>query len=84
MTDMIERVAQAIYDQQSDGAGPVSDFYPVARAAIEAMREPTDKMVQAAEDGMVYTQDLTFGQISRFAWRDMIDDALADPEKYEE
>lgn len=74
MTDMIERVARAI----SVAPFPSKASLRKARVAIEAMREPTDKMVQGAEDGMVYTQDLTFGQISRFVWHDMIDAALAE------
>ena len=42
MTDMIEIVAKAIHDQQAD------DFRKKARAAIEAMREPTEAMHEAA------------------------------------
>ena len=47
MSDMIERVARALHDMH--GAGPAyelaaDDWRDMARAAIEAMREPTQKM----------------------------------------
>jgi hypothetical protein len=48
MTEMIERVAKAILDAMdiTDGLdASAADRY--ARAAIEAMREPTDQMCEA-------------------------------------
>ncbi len=45
MTDMVERVARAIAECEVD---LVKDGYPpVARAAIEAMMEPTPDMLKA-------------------------------------
>lgn len=51
MSEMIERVARAIGrgafadQEQEDDEWP--NWVPEARAAIEAMREPTDKMLEA-------------------------------------
>lgn len=57
MTTMIERVAQAIYEDRN-GRGCIpwnrlpaahkAPYLSDARAAIEAMREPTETMVAAA------------------------------------
>lgn len=44
MTTMIERVARAIAK-----ADATSSYEELARAAIEAMREPTDSMVDAGD-----------------------------------
>jgi len=44
---MIERVARAIYEDISAGADDMESCIIAARAAIEAMREPTDSMVKA-------------------------------------
>jgi hypothetical protein len=69
---MIERVARAIYvvdAQDTDGAGV---YQRMARAAITAMREPTDAMLEFR---------LFFGsgeacQWAPLVWRAMIDEAL--------
>jgi hypothetical protein len=45
MAEMIERVSRAIRDAEDNMA---NDWLDVARAAIEAMREPTDEMLSAA------------------------------------
>ena len=88
MSEMIERVARAIYDEQSDGTGPVDDFYPVARAAIEAMREPTKAQLEVAEDIVVGFDDFACGdgniylgipgypQKARDVWAALVDAAL--------
>lgn len=47
MTEMIEKVARAIVKE--DGSFTVIDYHRgLARAAIEAMREPTEAMLSAA------------------------------------
>ena len=46
-----------------------------ARAAIAAMREPTDAM---AEEGFQHTGDPCWPENVKQAWRAMIDTALAD------
>lgn len=48
MSTMIERVAIAIEEANLKASGD-EDYTPLARAAIEAMREPTDAMVDALE-----------------------------------
>lgn len=68
MTDMIERVSSAIYsDLCGIGAATWEDSSRIARAAIEAMREPTDEMCNTIpHDGSRYS-----------IYTAMIDDALA-------
>ena len=66
---MIERVARAIYDEAADKPY-ATDLEPIARAAIEAMREPTREMLAAGmnEEGVDLLSE----------WRAMIDAALKD------
>lgn len=80
MSEMVERVARAIFaSQQMPGDDP--DFLKAhpwtqsacllaARAAIEAMREPTVGMVQAARQSAPYDRDVME------TWPLMIDEAL--------
>lgn len=49
MTSMIERVAAVIAMKCEGWTKNAKDYIPHARAAIEAMREPTDAMVDALE-----------------------------------
>lgn len=80
MNEMIERVARAICKadgQDPDHEGELTDegtfqwqsYVTDARAAIEAMREPTKAMIAACYP------DEDAGLI----WRDMIDAALKEP-----
>ncbi len=83
MSEMIERVAEAIrkIELSQPGAGGLKGSLhlagyasrEIARAAIEAMREPTEEMVAKVVglDGVV---------TSRSAWRAMIDAALGKSE----
>lgn len=70
---MIERVAVAIGEkiQAALAGGPPVALNEVARAAIEAMREPTEFMVDQAScfDGR---------STATAVWHSMIDDALAE------
>jgi hypothetical protein len=82
---MIERVARAmaikdkgddmwgVMSEDGDGYGYVgkNEYRAMARAAIEAMREPTEGMVEAAR----LERDLTY-TTTRCIFRDMIDEAL--------
>lgn len=73
--DMVERVAKAIAHavwRQSDSGTPPkwSEWRDEARAAIEAMREPTKAMVEAG------TVALHFRPAGLVAWGAMIDAAL--------
>ena len=78
--DMIERVARKILEAQTDwlfGKDAKEDlFLTMARAAIEAMREPTEAMV----NGLRITRecDSTAALWAPHIWRTMIDEALGD------
>jgi len=87
--EMIERIAKAMYDS-NQFARPlekspnwVEHYRRQARAAISAMREPTDAMKHAGADSYgiqtpaIGTLPLSVidGQPSK-AWRAMIDEAL--------
>jgi hypothetical protein len=71
MSEMVERVAQALADAEYRSYDGDANHYEMARAAIAAMREPTDDMICAAKD-----EDMAWnvGDV----WRAMIDEALAD------
>jgi hypothetical protein len=74
MSEMIERVTDGILRSEGiSSATPMRNHYrSIARAAIEAMREPTDEMMMEAiqipgiddQDGL------------KAAWRKAIDEAL--------
>ena len=70
MSTMVERVAQAL--QQEMGTAPFDEpasSFALARAAITAMREPTEEMTVAGlNTGRAW-------EVSK-AWRVMIDAAL--------
>lgn len=48
---MVERVARAISRSQVETERMWQSFLPEARAAIEAMRDPTEEMRMATGDG---------------------------------
>jgi len=67
--EMIERVAKAIAEaplKQSDTID--QDYATMARAALEAMREPTEAIRQ------IKTMSISYG--AEDIWRTMIDEAL--------
>jgi hypothetical protein len=72
MSTMVERVAQAL--QQEMGTAPFDEAtsFALARAAITAMREPTEEMI----DGWIRAPGAIKG-----GWQGMIDAALADCER---
>ncbi len=74
MSEMVERVAKALDEHLRDfpeiGAGR---FKALARAAIEAMREPTPEMARAGAYCIPDGPDLDAGL---HAWKTMIDEAL--------
>jgi len=73
---MIERVARAIQDrcrERGFNVCPAPLVHHIAAAAIEAMREPTEEMVDAC-DINIPTEGMIYG-----VWRDMIDAALKEP-----
>lgn len=81
MSDMIERVARAIHSCEAwSSFWSMDDARVLARAAIEAMREPTEGMLAAPlheADGCdaQYQTDADFAA----AWAAMIEAALKQP-----
>ena len=73
--DMVERVAEAIDAAMSDAAGFERErAIAGARAAIEAMREPTEEMAIAGAIGIGGHMPSPLDAAD--AWRAMIDAAL--------
>ncbi len=84
MTDKLEEVARAICAEQgrSWGAADASAhdrWRDLARAAIEAMREPTDEMCAAADSLDVVNKGVLITPTPYRAWQAMIDAALSPP-----
>lgn len=69
---MIERVAKALSDLWYDSSGTASEKEQ-ARAAIEAMREPTEEMIFSGGKTPYYGRDTP-----RIFWHVMIDAALSE------
>jgi hypothetical protein len=83
MSDMVERVARAIaaagtiVDWDEMSVACQEQFTKEARAAIEAMREPTEAMVDAA---WASWEDVEGSKGFVGAWQAMIDEALKQKE----
>lgn len=93
MSEMVERVAKAIHNSEYNGDGnfhwreETADIYRrAARAALTAMREPTQEMLYAAMNANERSHNMWPGGESGPAidadgqeyWRAMIDAALAE------
>lgn len=91
MSEMVTRVARAMYAKRTSKFGvphgrilrfdELSDFQrdaemDTARAAIEAMREPTELMLDAFHDGLHNCPDDRFSECATAGYRAMIDAAL--------
>ncbi|MGF9567412.1 hypothetical protein AAIH70_28315 [Neorhizobium sp. BT27B] len=85
MTSMIERVTEAIAKADQEGRNSYESY---ARAAIEAMREPSAALHEAASEISVYFDDFSCGdgnitlgidgypdKLNR-VWSELIDAAL--------
>ncbi|MEE8607237.1 MAG: hypothetical protein V3S55_06525 [Nitrospiraceae bacterium] len=70
MTDMREKVAQAIAQADEQNGGPPYELrvknkhsremlFDEAKAAIEAYRDPTDAMLRAAHEAVRYEESLS-------------------------
>lgn len=81
MSEMIERVAKAILDEQRKNRSAFPDNRDLARAAIEAMREPAEGMVDAgvAAWGSPSSVDVYENIVAEY--RCMIDAALGKDRK---
>lgn len=78
MNEMVERVARVICAQFGERSPDFIDKrwhlqIPVARAVLEAIREPTEAMVGAGYDCPIIDYD---GQDPKEVWQAMIDAAL--------
>jgi DNA-binding FrmR family transcriptional regulator len=77
MSEMVERVARAIDDAMTS-----SDNLALARAAIEAMREPTAEVVAGHMCLCVYRDEADRAEheaVLREVWGNMINGALHPP-----
>jgi len=74
MSEMVERVARAL-SGWLHGSPSWESCFPMARAAIEAMREPTEAMVWA---GRADHLTVDGEEWSKPIWQAMIDAALED------
>ena len=73
MSEMVERVAKAMVDE--DGDYTVRDHHRRrARAAIAAMREPTQRMLEVGRRGP--NREYMWDHDALVAWQDMVDEAL--------
>jgi hypothetical protein len=85
--NMVEKIAQSIkeiaWEAKSKGyAGTDRAWDEMAKAAIEAMREPTPTMIEAQREGLVREFGLTVtdGYLLRIHDK-IIDSALKDPQE---
>jgi len=85
MSEMVERVARAICESTEADIFDELDAHSIfravyiqqARAAIEAMREPTDEMIEAGLEHQVHTvENSRASTFVRWSW--MVDAALGD------
>lgn len=78
MSAMVERVARAICESElmnpDDVLGGWLHWQDAARAAIEAMREPTEAMQHVGLDAYDEAADLPTNDV----YREMINEALVD------
>ena len=81
MTDMIERVAQAIFAKDPEGMFSIHYARVYAKAAILAMRDCTPAMLDAgsaAHPAGGYVRETLLTDIIEAEWRAMVDAALGD------
>ena len=92
MSEMVERVAKALYERWAKGFSVARvwednrdeelrvDFLDIARTAIAPMREPTEAMQDAGRDAITHAEAAGMRPAHKIkageAWRAMIDGAL--------
>lgn len=83
MSEMVERVARAICESEKmnpdDALGGWIHWQDAARAAIEAMREPTEAMLLVRCDPLLRLGDEATPRVMQWRngfWHGMIDEAL--------
>ena len=90
MSEMIERVARAIFTEANAASSGYGEWCTddmanaAARAAIEAMREPTEAMIDAGDDICpiargTESHKMSGGVVPEDYWRAMIDAVLSPP-----
>ena len=82
MSEMIERVAQAIREAewQWGSQSGKEQHLAMAHAAIAAMREPTSEMCTQGHVAMEeFTQRIEHRRVMPVIWQAMIDAALGEP-----
>lgn len=81
-TSMIERMAFALWDQNGRpmlGAEPdMRMFRTHARAALAAMREPTEQMVEDGADMLSRDVEANHREVAKDVWRAMVASALTE------
>lgn len=75
MSEILERVAEAIIANLPP-EGQHMDYTATARAAIAAMREPTDAMISYGAGALGDHMDNEDCKTAEYIWRTMIDEAL--------
>lgn len=76
MSEMVERVARAMANKITGWEADWPTFQHAARAAIEAMREPTDWMTDAVPASYSAAFRAIWPKICADIYRTMIDEAL--------
>jgi hypothetical protein len=74
MSEMIERVARVLHARDDYDGYTWHDYIPDARAAIAAMREPNEKMIDAG----FKQQQIVLSKPVEGLWQSMIDAALGE------
>lgn len=78
MSEMVERVAKVLQESCARDGMHIDVARHMARAAIEAMREPTEAMLTVGED-VIFDEQHEYGdELLKLppAWQVMIDEAL--------
>ena len=82
MTDMVERVAQAIFAKDPENLFSIHHARVYAKAAIAAMRACTPAMLDAgsaAHPASGYVRETLLTDIIEAEWRAMVNAALVEP-----
>ncbi len=73
MSEIVDRVAKVLVDSMRSQDGAFIDLKLMAKAVIEAMREPTKEMLDKGAEAFAHYTD---EQESTHLWQAMIDEAL--------
>ena len=79
MTEMVRRAATAVRAALVREAASASENVSceaIARAVLEALREPTEEMVEAGVHSDIWNGVPVIARTVRLAWEEMIDAAI--------